>query len=256
MLLFLTLPSLALAFTAVGDATSLSDASHSWPVVYSHDRFQEAICAPDAVRSSNLSLVADAPWSPWTHVGPCKQADDQIFCLFSSFSFNNRGISIVTTPERALALAKKPAFEHLRNPEPAPLTDWVDPLDDPRFEAVALPGKGIGMVATRHIQAGELIMATTPSLLIDDAASNVFRADLVLAKTFLVPGLDNIRPEHRAVYLDLAATGETDSYEGKVNEIVWTNAYNVDTDDEFEDLLYGVFTEGMFEMVWKMRPGC
>jgi hypothetical protein len=250
MLLFLCLPVLAFAFSTAGDASSLSD-SQSKQFVYSHNRFEEAICASHAVRSGNQSLVTDAPWSPWTHVGPCKPAGDQLFCLFSSYSFNNRGISIVTTPERSLALAKKPAFEEQRNQRRSSPTGWVDTLDDPRFGPAEIPGKGIGVVATRHIQAGELLLINTPALLVDKAATIAFEEDM--AEVFLVPGLDNIRQEHRAAYLDLAAHHTTDTLPAKVEQIVWTNAYIVRTDDEFEDALYGVFTESMWAMFWNLH---
>ncbi|EXJ65097.1 hypothetical protein A1O7_01437 [Cladophialophora yegresii CBS 114405] len=105
---------------------------------------------------------------PWTHKPICtKDADDDPedqFCVYTNASFSNgRGISIFTRPAIAREFASLPPFQ-----DPTALSSNGINLDsnakDLPWYTAFVPGKGMGMFASRPLHRGDLITAYTPCL--------------------------------------------------------------------------------------------
>ena len=107
-------------------------------------------------------LVGSSQWAPWSHRPYCVDGSDKKeYCVFTNTSFPRpgQGISIITTPERALSIAK--AFNYPAHP--ASLDN------DPPYEIREIPGKGKGVVATRRIPKGTNLMVDYAALLADES---------------------------------------------------------------------------------------
>ncbi|KAF7960174.1 hypothetical protein EAE96_001772 [Botrytis aclada] len=108
----------------------------------------------------NSTLSTSSASSPWQYLPVCSNVTSTSsktpqFCLYTSTTFaSSRGISLLTTPRIASKIASLPAFtssltfQPLHNPSsPAP------------FETRQLPGRGMGVIATRHIKRGAILFA-------------------------------------------------------------------------------------------------
>ena len=84
------------------------------------------------------------------------------FCVYYDPDFNGgRGISIVGTSKLATRILNLPAY---LNPE---VLEWGHPT--PPYTRHHFPGKGWGLVANKTLHRDDLVMNTTPFLLIDNA---------------------------------------------------------------------------------------
>jgi len=100
-------------------------------------------------------------FSPWTNVPTCEvSATDpsKKYCVYTNSRHGRRGLSILTTPE--IAADNAGILDEYLN--------LTSPNDEP-FKIVDIPGKGKGVVATRHIKRYETIMSEYSVLLIDMA---------------------------------------------------------------------------------------
>lgn len=99
--------------------------------------------------------------SPWTLQNNCRN-NTETFCAFSSSSFaGGRGISILTTPDRAESLQQLPAFTD------AGALSGINEQLSPAFEEKELPGRGRGLIANKTLHRGDRIFAHTPILMLD-----------------------------------------------------------------------------------------
>jgi len=183
----------------------------------------------------------------WTHTTPCfknPRSDDR-FCVFSDATFaEGRGTSFVTTAERANFLASYPAFTH---------PDTIKGINQDLvrtipavYEVKEFPGKGMGLVAKTHIRRGDLIMANTPSLMIDYRSFEELTKEEYLQ--LQVHAVDYLPAPHRSAVLNLSthdgAAGLPPT--AVVEKIASTNAFDIDpdTDDAEQDNgFYVVFPE-------------
>ncbi|KAK4106039.1 SET domain-containing protein [Parathielavia hyrcaniae] len=166
-----------------------------------------SVCLADQI---SLTCQDDDCNSPrqhvWTHTSPCDQGDfaDQPICVFADNTFaGGRGISLVTTPQRASFLTTTPAFT-----EPGRVNGINhDPNTTPKYEMREIPGKGMGLVATAPILRGDLILANTASLMID------YRAFHELSKprytALQAAAVSHLPPSHQSLILSLSAHNTT-----------------------------------------------
>jgi hypothetical protein len=121
-------------------------------------------------RTSNYN---NTPWASYPHCTILESAEGQEnkLCIYSSPSFNQaRGLSLITTPEVAASLVKA-----LENPTSADRSrrylstqDDSETHDEIPYVVKQVPGKGIGVIATRDIRKFELIMTGFPAMIVDD----------------------------------------------------------------------------------------
>jgi len=94
----------------------------------------------------------------WEYQPKCfrQENETQINCLFTSTNFRNgHGISLVTSTTVASHLVGLGAFE-----------DSPRRHSQPAYDIVPMEGKGLGVVATRKIRRGEIIIVDMPAVLI------------------------------------------------------------------------------------------
>lgn len=189
MSLLLTLSTLFLTTLASADSRhiGLENVCSSSPLLQSQ-------CLRSVVGDSNglaqarlrpLTPNSSEP-SPWISEAECIETDDGTsYCVYTSPTFaNGRGISILTTPDRAETVQRLPAFTDAEamagaNSEPAP-----------PFEERVLPGRGRGLIANKTLHRGDRIFAYSPILVLDeDAFDNLDQKDWIAMETAAVEKL-------------------------------------------------------------------
>ncbi|KIW96920.1 uncharacterized protein Z519_02311 [Cladophialophora bantiana CBS 173.52] len=160
---------------------------------------------------------------PWTHKPICTEHLDEKdqFCVYTNASFSNgRGISIFTRPGIAQEFASLPPFQDPTALSSKGINLGTDTKDRPWYVA-SVPGKGMGMFASRPLGRGDLITAYTPYLLayIDDLAFADDREKL------LRHAVDQLPSASRDAYLALAKIyNEPDVV---VQDVLKANAFNM-----------------------------
>jgi len=108
---------------------------------------------------------------PWTHEPVCRMGKDpdpkskrkKRFCLYTMSNLTTgRGVSIITTPTVAKSILKKSSFELY--------DEKLNPRKPQAYEWRESPGRGIGVFATRDINAGDVVFSDLPSFIIADDA--------------------------------------------------------------------------------------
>lgn len=98
--------------------------------------------------------------SPWQYSPVCSNTTSTSpktpqFCVYTSTTFaSGRGISLLTTPKIASKIASLPAFT-----SPTPFKPLFNSLNPAPFEVRELPGRGMGVIATRPIKRGTILFA-------------------------------------------------------------------------------------------------
>ena len=198
-----------------------------------------------ALPVDDTTVSSSKAWEavPWIHppfcVVPRSIESTEKFCVYSTPFFNEGGgLSLIATPETAASLS-----EAVKNPLPA----WrshhhlarqgrvqTEAYDLP-YTVVSIPGKGWGVVATRHIYQFETIMTSFPVLISD----NVFfpsEEDQGLAEgpEVFQRALDQLADKDR--FLNLARSKGEDVH--PVEDVVRTNAFGITVDGRAMKGLY------------------
>ncbi|CAK7215589.1 SET domain-containing protein 5 [Sporothrix curviconia] len=206
--------------------------------------------------TSNSTSNSDGIWSSTT---PCYSngTEGTEFCVYTSKSFaDNHGITIMTSPDRAARFARIPAFadpstvrgvnrdivyetEHGRREDQVPLSYRVE----------AMPGKGYGVVATKHLRRGDLIMSTTASVVIDYALFDSVPEDEVMRMQ--TAAIDSLPALHHTRFMNLSTHDAAEGHEQIVAKILSTNAFDIEAVDG-ED--YGYFV--VFPEISRLNHDC
>lgn len=178
----------------------------------------------------------------WTRASSCTanaNGTDE-YCVFASATFGGgRGISMVTSPQRADYLAGLPAFTR---------GDTVLQHDNKErdaatlpYEFVHVPGKDMGVVAKRPIYRGDHLMSFTPAIAVDYGAFDA----LGTAEVQRLQGeaIDQLPPRLRGAFMNLSTHDGALGYEQTVDKILKTNAFDVEIRDQSAYGLYVVFPE-------------
>ncbi|KAH9905154.1 SET domain-containing protein [Xylariomycetidae sp. FL2044] len=178
------------------------------------------------------STIDTGNWEPWTYRPYCLEPSDgdrtgPEFCLYTSSTFrNNQGLSVISSPELAASIADM-------------LDDSIVPLRlrvygsreggvEPPYEITKVPGKGLGLVATRNIPPFEVVMVDYPSM--------VARLDTVTTldpdgRLHILEKAVRQLPEHQQEMIySLARTGEEDEEE-IIENILRTNIFGLELGD-------------------------
>jgi hypothetical protein len=191
------------------------------------------------VSSDTESNVAQPPsdnvpessesYFPWTYKPACTEYLDDIgskLCVYTNATFSNdRGISIFTTPQIAEKFASLPPFQ-----DPTALASNGINANANRAKQAwhtdTVPGKGMGMFASRPLQRGDQITAYTPYLLahMENILSTTER------EHFLGLAVDQLPPASREAYLALAKIYNVPSV--VVQDVVKANAFEIQVGGE------------------------
>jgi len=218
------------------------------------------VCANDTLTTK---YQASATHPAWTRASGCTanaNGTDE-FCVFTSATFSRgRGISIITSPQRADYFAQLPAFDPrtseavLRDENHDVFFSAEDGEDDDdveggnaqklsqqKFELRHVPGKDMGVVATRPIYRGEHLMSFTPAVIIDYAAFDGLEKEDVRA--LQTEAVDLLPEKLRERYMALSTHDGASDHVERVDKILKTNAFDLDISDDSKYGLFVVFPE-------------
>ncbi|KAF7922374.1 uncharacterized protein EAE97_011116 [Botrytis byssoidea] len=109
---------------------------------------------------SNTTLSTSSTPSPWQYSPVCSNITSTSpktpqFCVYTSTNFaSGRGISLLTTPKIASRIASLPAFT-----SSLPFQPLYNSSNPAPFEIRQIPGRGMGVIATRPIKRGTILFA-------------------------------------------------------------------------------------------------
>jgi hypothetical protein len=164
---------------------------------------------------------------PWT-AQSCRSSTES-FCVFSSQDFaGGRGISILTTPDRAKNFQQLPAFVN------AGALPGVNEQPSPPFEERELPGRGRGLIANKTLHRGDRIFAHTPILMFDgDSYEDLEKKEWLELEHIAV---NNLPPKTKTLFSELYGRPVTDPVSDRID----TNAFQLRLEDT---TYYAVFPE-------------
>lgn len=160
----------------------------------------------------------------WPISSPCARNGTHEFCIYASSRFAaGRGIAVFTSPERAEQLANSPAFT---DPAVTGAIPELNAEESPKWRVEAMPGKGMGLIATKNFRVGDHIMSATPSVMID---YNVFYSlsDNQIA-AMQGDGIAYLPPRHRAIFMNLSTHDAAENYVVQVAKVIQTNAFDLE----------------------------
>jgi hypothetical protein len=184
---------------------------------------------PDQIRLSASNHLADD--FQWSHTPRClrEQNMTEKFCVYTSQDFaHNRGISIWTTPENSEGFLRLPAFTH---PD---LLRGVNEEPNPPYESRQLPGRGVGLIANRTLQKGDLIFSMTPVVMIEESIFEIFAKSDRLP--FLHKAVKRLPERSTKKFMDLCGHFGGDP----VEDIINTNSFAVDMWEDDEETAFNV----------------
>ncbi|KAJ7730529.1 hypothetical protein B0H16DRAFT_1329854 [Mycena metata] len=191
----------------------------------------------------------------WTYTSPCftsPDLEDDEICVFTDLNFaQGRGISVVTSPKRANVITSKRAF---RDPE---FTRGVN-QDLVRtipavYEIKELPGKGLGVLATRLIRRGELIMANTASVMADVKSEEGLSEAKFQA--MVSAAAESLPAAHRNAVMRLSIHNANTLTDAEIaSKVMAINAYSVD--DPRDDVADPVKFSTIFPELSRINHAC
>lgn len=224
---------------------------------HTHNVLPEATC-PVSSPLNNLSLppntcpihanpVEDHEFSSspqqhgWVRGDACQTLGPAEFCTFTHPSFNDGlGLSLITTTARLEALfLSSPALTPAAQPstKKIPWARGAGATAGPSFHAADIPGKGVGLVADRRIAAGELVLARTPAVLVDERGfAGLGEAPL---RRLLGQAVAALPRGHRRQYLDLSTGHDDDDDDVEPGD-------GRDDGDDDDEKVYQVFAKNNF----------
>lgn len=148
--------------------------------------------------------------------------EEREYCAYSNPAFAGRGISILTSPARAVEIANSTAF---RNAGVLGPTDQLNMEESPRWRVEEVPGKGMGLIATQNMELGDHIMSTTTSIMID---YNVFHdAQAASLLEMEVAAVQHLPDQHQRKLLNLSTHDGAADFGTKVSKVILTNSFDV-----------------------------
>ncbi|KAK8041794.1 Lysine methyltransferase [Apiospora rasikravindrae] len=214
---------------------------------------EAAACAPDGAagglvwEDSNQTVAKPLTPATWRFSKPCMENGKREFCIYSSPDFaNGRGIMMLTTPRRAAEVERSRIFTR---PEIyAEMAGRLNAETSDRWRIEAVPGKGMGLIATRDLQVGDHVMSTTPSVMIDYDV--FYELEAAQIHQMQGEGVSYLPERHRNIFLNLSTHDGAEDYNSRVNKIILTNAFDIDntgvvekTEEGERESWYTVFPE-------------
>lgn len=155
----------------------------------------------------------------WYRSDICHEVGQDEICAFTQPSFNaGHGIALVTTAQILQKMVSLPVFTSTGLQQPAS----KQPLSL-AYRDEQIPGKGIGLVATRLLKNNEPFLSRMPIVMVDDTAfKRLGRARLT---DLLTQAIGDLPQTHQAKYLNLTTHQEVKTHDEKVYEIFMKNDF-------------------------------
>jgi hypothetical protein len=201
---------------------------------------------------------------PWTHPVRCVVAKNETlgtekpYCLYTSSHYGNgHGVSLIAAPPTAAeAVANDPYEDRPRYGGSGKRSWTTGPIvtkDGPAYTIGKTPGKGLGVLASRKIRQGEILMLDFPAILV----GKKFLEDVQpkLRRRLLKRGISQLPQETQDKVFSLAKStgGEP------IDDILGTNTCSLGLGDE---VMLGLYPEVAVSnppaqgcMSWKLTDG-
>lgn len=187
-------------------------------------QLRQATCPPPA--SNTTDTLA-----PWSHPPYCATTR---YCVFTAADFQSQGISIVALPQSISSmthLVSKALAQPLRAEDP-----------NPPYKVVDIPGAGKGVVATRALKTGDVIMVDHAAVLADtDFPGSVKRE---LGRLMLNRAMEQLAEPDRVLGLATSSAGKAVTAE----DVLRTNSFGIKVDD--------VDYMALFSKISRINHGC
>lgn len=204
---------------------------------------------PDIIIDDTVSAQDDQ----WFRSDNCHQVGSNEFCAFTQPSFNaGHGIALITTAQILQEMVSLPIFTNISSQNFASMQSVSPPYRDEQ-----IPGKGIGLVATRPVRSNEGFLRRTPIVMVDDTAfKRLGRARLT---DLLTQAIGDLPETHQKEYLNLTTHVEVETLHERVYEIFMKNDFVTPVEGIME--FHSVFPQGQYflrltEYVKFKRPMC
>lgn len=170
---------------------------------------------PESIDDETVSAQDDQ----WFRSDNCHQIGSDEFCAFTQPSFDaGHGIALVTTAQILQKMVSLPIFTNPQSQSPASTRSASSAYRDEQ-----IPGKGIGLVATRPLGNNEAFLRRMPIVMVDDAAfKRLGRARLT---NLLTQAIGDLPETHQGEYLNLTTHVEVETHQARVYEIFMKNDF-------------------------------
>lgn len=194
--------------------------------------FSSATCPSQRSFSKDKDLHLEIH-NGWVQGDACQDIGSAKFCSYTRTSFNDGfGVSLITTSKRLDEISSLPAFTTKKPWRNSKLS----------YHEEEVPGKGIGLVATRQIPAGELILARTPAVLVDDEGfTDLGESSLT---RLLVQAIEGLPEQHQSEYLKLTTHENVKRHDERVYQIFAKNNYRTRIANTTD--FHATFVDGKF----------
>ena len=176
-------------------------------------RYDEDVATAHTQRNPEIAGNGTSVKPTWNDTSLCVQS----YCLYTSPSFNNnRGISVITTPSN---------LQKLKSLLPK-IPSNKQPPSPPPFHVSAVPGKGLGLLASRPLRRGDPIMSQSPVLLVHRAfLESPAPSDHHHSQRLLDSAVDALPDATRSLFLS-----QLGHFGGRhrVTDILATNSFQTD----------------------------
>lgn len=155
----------------------------------------------------------------------------------------------MTSPKRAARLAQSTS---LTDPMLHSKTERLNLATNPKWEVRAIPGKGMGIIATGHLSLGDHVMSATPAVVQD---SGIFDLPGDLATELRLRAVERLPPVLRTAFLKLTTHDDVASLTERVEKILDVNSFELDIvgdvqDEEGEQSWLAVFPDSEHFPIW------
>lgn len=174
--------------------------------------------------------------SQWYRSDICHEVGQDEICAFTQPAFNaGHGIALVTTAHILQKMVSLPVFSSHGLPQSAS----KQPVSL-AYRDAQIPGKGIGLVATRSLSNNDAFLSRMPIVMVDDTAfKRLGRARLT---DLLTQAIGDLPQTHQAEYLNLTTHQEVKTHDEKVYEIFMKNDFITPVEGIMD--FHSVFPEG------------
>jgi hypothetical protein len=188
--------------------------------------FESPYCVPGTAGFQeiipNEEQTAD---SLWPIASPCVPGFDGTdeYCVYSNPDYaGDTGISILTTPAEAREIARGVA---LTNPLHYTTVKELNSAESHRWRVEESPGKGMGLVASQNLHAGDHIMSASAAIMVDfELLENIPEETL---QEIQAKAIDYLPSQPRSTFLNLSTHDAVDSYGMQVSKIILTNGFEI-----------------------------
>lgn len=229
--------SISLYATAFGATTPKTQANVICPVLAVGSWPLPTTCPVDipGIIEDDAGSAQDGQWFRSDN---CHQIGSDEFCAFTQPSFNaGHGIALVTTAQIIQEMVSLPIFTDIKSQNFVSTQSASPPYRDEQ-----IPGKGIGLVATRPLRSNEGFLRRTPIVMVDDTAfKRLGRARLT---DLLTQAIGDLPETHQKEYLNLTTHTEVETLHEKVYEIFMKNDFVTPVEGIVD--FHSVFPQGQY----------